>query len=381
MKRICIALVIAFLLCGCSTRDEASAEFTTSPETTISSHDEIAAVYVIQRNEYNENGQIQKETYFEMDNQGLVSEVERTEYAYDNAENLIEERTFWDSSDECTITESFEYDNNNRLCKVYSYNHLSELYEYDEHGNLTSKYCYDSRGTLTDSEEYIYDNSSLLSASYMYCDFDSFEDSEGNDRKIVQRNYIYEEYDLTGRLSKVTSYFHNEEPYYELYTYNNQQTIIQDYSFNGTPGLCTVLDYDNQGRKIRHRISEPNGKVWSLTEYEYADFSRKHVTYGADGTVEYSNITEWDALNRQTFEASYDAEGNLQASWEYIYDDKDYIISIIHIDENGNEHIEVAPERAFYENGNVKSEVFYNNEHYIAPYYRTRQLMQIEENP
>lgn len=366
-------LVMVFLLCGCNLEKDMGTEFTTAlSETTIPSNTEDSSVYVVQRNEFDENGRILKEIYFDIDTDRKVREVERIEYDYDIEGNLIEEKTFWDSSSESITEKSFEYDDHNRLLTVYSYDNLSERYIYDGQGNLTNKYCYDSRGNLTDYEEYVYNNSLLSRTTYMYSDDESFEDSEGNYHKVIQKNYVNEEYDDSGRLSKVTSFYHNEEPYYELYTYNDHQTIIQDYSFDGTAGVRTVLDYDDQNRKIRHTVFKPDGKVWFLNVYEYTEFSCKNSSYSTDGKLEYSSISEWNEQNRQVFEASYDAEGKLKASWEYIYDEYGYISSIINTDQDGNVKTEIAPHRDFYSNGSVKAEIFYSDEDYIAPAYRKR---------
>ena len=373
LKKICLILAMVFLLCGCKTEKAIDKEFTTAlSESIISTDAETPSVYIVQRNEFDENGKILKEIYFDVDTDGVVYEAERIEYNYDNAGNLIAENTFWDSSTESFKEKSFEYDGDNRLLNVYSYDYLSERYIYDEQGNLTNKYCYDSNGNLTDYEEYVYKNSVLSTSSYMYSDNESFEDSEGNYYKVIQKSYVNEEYDDSGKLSKVTSFYYNEEPYYELYTYNDYQTIIQEYSFDGTTRTRIVFDYDNQNRKVRHTVFDSDGEIWFMNEYEYTDFSCTNYSYNADRKLEHSHISKWDEQNRQIFEASYDAEGKLQASWEYIYDEYGYISSIVNTDQDGNVEIEIAPHRDFYSNGSVKTEVFYSNEDYIALIYRNR---------
>lgn len=364
---------MVFLLCGCKTEKDIDKEFTTGlSESIISTNTEAPSVYIVQRNEFDENGKIMKEIYFDVDADGEVYEAERIEYNYDNEGNLIAENTFWDSSTESFKEKSFEYDEDNRLLKVYSYDHLSERYIYDEQGNLTNKYCYDSNGNLTDYEEYVYKNSVLSTSSYMYSDNESFEDSDGNYYTVIQKSYVNEEYDDFGKLLKVTSFYYNEEPYYELYTYNDYQTIIQEYSFDGTTRTRIAFDYDNQNRKVRHTVFDSEGEIWFMNEYEYTDFSCTNYSYNSERKLEHSHINKWDDQNRQVFEASYDAEGKLQASWEYIYDEYGYISSIVNTDQDGNMEIKIAPHRDFYSNGSVKTEVFYSNEDYIAPIYRNR---------
>lgn len=370
LRTIVLCILLTFFISGCAKAHDAPAAETQLPDAATLETTELN--YVVQRNEFFESGNIARELYFEINDNNTVSEVRRVEYSYDTRGNLTTTTLFGDYLLSEVVSEIREYDDDGRLLKVYSYGELSEQYEYNESGNLLSAKSYDNYGNLTSSDEYIYKNGTISGISYMYVTTDSYEDSEGDYHDIIQKNYIYEEYDDNGNLIKVTSVYHDEEPFYELYTYKKNQTVIQEYSLAGIPGFRITLDYDDQGRKIRHLISYPDGEIWSIHEYEYVDHSYKSITYDSDGIIEYYSLEKRDDLGRTIYEASYDAKDNLRASWEYIYDDNGYIESIVNTDQDGNTFVEIEPYREFYTNGNIKTEIFYNNKNYIAPIYRNR---------
>lgn len=381
-----IFLIFVLCLSSCYNRNGSSAS-NTSIEIPITEstynlfEDDLS--YPIQINEYSETGELLKEIFYSLDSFGSVKENRRYEYHYDSLGNLTLVNVF--NSDSSTPKEYkyYRYDESNRLTKYYVSGILKRELSYDDNGNTIYDYIYSESGELIDSTTYVYHNNLIASKLYMSKELEEYEDIYGCIRIKEHVNYILEEYNEVGQVTKVTYYGSGYEPYYECYTYLPNKEICVTKYYDGSIGSILTICYDDLGRRLKYEINDANGRLSSLHQYEYQDNTEIVYDINEDGTVNEIIKTIYNDAGYQTYQATYDSQWNQCFAQEYEYDSHGYLVHILSIREDGSVEEAFAPERQFNSCGIVIKETFYSDVIYIATAYMEKfpQLLFNESGP
>ena len=372
MKRalvLFLTLSILFLFIGCANdstiqTNEANGNAMDSETEVPLQTPPIPTHQVIQKNQYSEDGLIISETYFELNDTNTFGKTKEILYAYDenNISSVI--ALYPDGTKE--MLESYAYNDIGQLVEVEKNGHIYQRFFYDDKGNCIKKLTYDSREKIIDSEIRTYNESDISSIEYYSLESEYIDTDEGETIEVESETFIFEEYDDNGRITKITYHYPDERPYYDEYTYEGNIEIIRTYTFSKELVDTLTLTFDENGRKIRHEYCSESGASYLYT-YEHTSNSSTSYSH-EEGAKVIKSKTEY--LNeKKVAEYAYDEEGNFVKKWLYEYDENDYLISTTEVDASNQTVIQTAPEREYYENGNIKTETFYDDMNYIAPAY------------
>ncbi|MTI48638.1 MAG: RHS repeat protein, partial [Firmicutes bacterium] len=282
-------------------------------------------IYRIETYEYDEVGNLFKETVSDSKNRTEAREITHTYYD-NNLEKTVTNnngsyiKSYYDKNGNVIKTETlretgiydiqkFEYDNQDRLLKEISLINEDDVYNYQDFDNLDN---------LRDEE---YPDKIKIITGYEY-------DILGNKiKQINSRAYQY------GKADEV-----NREKYTVTFTYDILNRVEKTISMYKGQEVYTQNYYDEAGNKIKVR----NAKG-SETNYTYDEMNRvKTVTNAKDQTITYT----YDLAGNKTAETN-----DKQNSVYYIYDKLNRVI----ITKNDDE--EVISKRIFDANGNVIKEM------------------------
>lgn len=313
-----------------------------------------------------------------------------TQYKYDNAGNVIEERRHIDEQDETSasgrvLSLRFAYDKQNRLTKVtdntgavieYGYNCLNQrIYEKRKINDVASqilRYHYDAAGRLVEIEQradregsgdftartkYQLDKTGNVikittPAGYIierqYDDADRLIAEIHKDKDNGIENKTEFTYDKAGNIIKVKDGNGAEETYeYDL--------LNRETKYSGKNGGITRTVYDKNGRIIRRILPneyQTNGEAGQGYRYTYDRQGRVITVIAPDGSVMETNTYDQEGRLVQRRDATqsgvdytYDLAGRVQtirtpggASQAYEYDARGNIIGVIDGNKNKTEY-------------------------------------------
>jgi YD repeat-containing protein len=313
-----------------------------------------------------------------------------TQYKYDNAGNVIEERRYIDEQDENSasgrvLSLRFAYDKQNRLTEVtdntgavieYGYNCLNQkIYEKRKINDTASqilRYYYDAAGRLVEIEQradregsgdftaqtkYQLDktgNAIQITTPAGYIIERQYDDA---DRLIVEihkdkengiENKIEFTYDKAGNIVKIKDNSGAEETYeYDL--------LNRETKYCGKNGGITRTVYDKNGRIIRRILPneyQTKGEAGHGYRYTYDRMGRVISVISPDGSVIETNtydqagrIVQRRDATQSGVDYTYDLAGRVQtihkpggACQVYEYDARGNIIGVIDGNKNKTEY-------------------------------------------
>lgn len=239
-----------------------------------------------------------------------------------------------------------------------------EKYEYDSDGNCV----YEKTTQYGDVSycEYTYTNGVLTSSYEEYEGSVDVDDDIGT-HSVPAYSYYYTDFDYLGRPVKMQCFEYNEDPYTDVYSYSADSKTISTYYLPKELGYVFTVRYDSAGRIIlKEHISEYSEDYYWRHEYKYDGLTCMDSYYSARDKLEYTQVFESDENGNLVSETHYDPEGNLTASWKYEYDDHNMITRQTKY-YDGAEEISFGPERQYYDNGQIKEMICYDDVEYIAP--------------
>ena len=367
LKVLSLCIILVFLLgCNNASTDEQSTD------------EDINEHYVTSRTVYREDGQILEEyTYDEYINEDFKHEIEekdRAEYNYANDGVLLSIDWYFRGElrkDDC---EKFSYNDNGDLLRHTKGDQVLEKYEYDDSGNCIYEETFKNGNTY--HCEYKYTNGVLTSTYEEYegireVDDDDDEEEDDDTQYVTVSSYYNTDYDSQGRPTKVQCFENDDVPYVEVYSYSSDSETISTYSLSNELDSVYIVKYDSSGRVIMKemKLADSDEYYWRH-EYEYDGINYTDTYYSkADGLTN-SEVFKFDANGSLITETHYDPDGNPTASWEYEYDDHNMVTKITK-KSDGTTEISYGPERKYYENGQIKEIVCYNDVEYIFKDYYT----------
>lgn len=325
---------------------------------------------------YNDNGDLEKITCYDGD--GNVISESITEIEYDENGNILKETTYENGSISSISEFALAEDS-----KSYQKSYVSfmpdgskNIFNYNTDGNITETQSYTAEGSVIYEELYEYKtdsngnqyNSVITQNNFELGTVSVFEMSENGDmimsvEKDLDGNIIYEdrydrEYDENGNKLWEKHYVNGELVYevieYSLSEDGNWAFPKKEIEYT-EEGLTKVYDYNEKGELILEKDYDENGNVvyYFVCEYEYDEndvmLSKKTYKNGSLSTEEYFKTTE-DGWTYPESETVYYPELNVAYKSIYnefgdqtgriVYDAEDNIVQEdvfeIEYDENGN---------------------------------------------
>ena len=194
--------------------------------------------------EYDENNRIIKATNYLGDTKNGYKL-----YEYDNNGFLIK-WTAYSPNDTVSFIQTYEYDENNNCIKISSGNGYV-TYEYDKKGNIIKRITYSNDDIKTCEEIYEYDSNG----------FEIKEEIHTNDRDDIFKNDI--EYDSDGDLKKATQYDNTD--YYK--DYNGIAYIIEYEYYDETPPEDVNNTTEFPNTNINNTTEKPSTNVTYVDMY------------------------------------------------------------------------------------------------------------------
>ncbi len=199
------------------------------------------------------------------------------------------------------ITKLSHYDGEGNLIFVHTQtwenDRIVNKKSFDKNGSQTASidYEYDERGNNTVMAWFFWNSGTLMRVERVYDEYDRMTESTGFGTETVATNKTYLEYDDKN----------GEHPknYYKKTYYP---------SWPGDRYYVTTFEYDENGLLTKATTVDKNGDT---TSYEiYTNENGKpmgYTSYNADGTVNYSYKYVYDESGKKIKEERYDGDGNL----------------------------------------------------------------------
>jgi RHS repeat-associated protein len=265
---------------------------------------------------YNGDGQVTSITNAE----GMV-----TNFTYDAKGRLSTRSITYQGS---TRTDTYSYDNSNRVTRIdyadgnyvsYAYNQAGDVISATDSQDRTVYYSYDLYGNLT---EISYPDHTTESFTY---------NAEGWNLTATDRlgRTVEFSYDAVGNVTRKT--YPNGT--YETYTYDSCDRLI---TATNVYGATTTYDYDYLGRNTE--ITDDDGNTVSYTYTDRGNVAS--VTDAKDNTYIFTydnngNQTSVTYPNGSTFSSDYDVRGRLTSESDaygntttYDYDEMDRLVRV-----------------------------------------------------
>jgi YD repeat-containing protein len=240
-----------------------------------------------------------------------------TEYKYDNAGNVIEERRHIDEQDEAStsgrvLSIYFAYDKQNRLKEVrdntgavieYGYNCLNQrIYEKRKINDNTYqilRYRYDAAGRLVETEQRA--------------------DREGSGDFTARTTY---ELDKTGNVTKITT----PAGYCVERQYDDADRLIAEIHIDKENGIenKTEFTYDKAGNIVK--VKDNNG---AEETYEYDLLNRETKYTGKNGGITRTVYDKNGRIIKRILPNEYQIKGEAGQGCRYTYDRQGRVITII----------------------------------------------------
>lgn len=248
--------------------------------------------------EYNEHGQITKESRFDSD--GTLNTL--TINNYDEKQNLIQTEQY-DQDDILLQKTVNQYDDNQQL--------VSQLNYYgDASDEYTTKYYYDEDNNPVKQEVYVNGKLDYVERITTYVDGrpDTLTENDDYGNALYVHHYQYDE---NGRLSVYTrdEVQNNDRSTYE-FTYNEKGDRIKDliYNYDMTLIAKVLRTFDEAGRQIE------------VVEEDLDSYRRLTMEYDGDRVVKNTIFNkEGDIVNWSEYE--YDDNGKESLAREFIHDE------------------------------------------------------------
>ena len=200
-------------------------------------------------------------------------------------------------------SESFIYDNKNRLIERGNYNNegkavLKDYYSYNEHGDLSSHVSESHSGMLSYMENYVYEyeNGKIKQATITYLTGKKEKDKE-------ERNYTY---NSDGRLERIDIKYWSSDIQAWSTSY-----MVYKYTYEGGKLLsktCTVVDYKEN--KVTGKRTE------DLRRVEYTE-------YDTEGRITLERNTPAESMSHETT-YTYNEYGLLETKSELLGESRKY---------------------------------------------------------
>lgn len=311
--------------------------------------------------EYNNDGTINSDTSFFLDNDDLVKEERRIEYIYNDSGLLLVSKVYYYGEQSGEELDRYEYDDSGKVLKHFHYGALAHEYQYDDDGHCIKKRVIDSDGVSIYTYTYREGN---LATSYE----EIATTIEVDDTSVPIYEYYYTEYDDAGRVLKETVFEANESPYTDVYQYTNDSVVVTSYDLSGNELAVFKAQYDCNNRVIYKECLYPASDYSWSNRYDYTDYSETYYHYDSNGSLVRSYYRMWDAQNKLLLEENRDANGNASSSWKYEYDEYGQVCRITQT--IGDEiTIHYGPEREYFADGSIERFVLYSDVDYIAEIY------------
>lgn len=268
--------------------------------------DEITDYYAMEK-EYNEYGDLIKETYYDKEGNLIVSDLSYSyDREYDGAGNLLK-TTVCDLDGNCV-----------RI-------------QYEENGESVTE-CYDEEGQLESISRNAKNEDGERIKEEVY-------NSDGS--VYVLRE---EEYDEDGRIIKYV-YSSEEKTSNTVYTYNEDGTGVSE---------TTITDAD--------------GNQWksSVGEYDENGECIKDIDYNQDGTISYSKESQYDADGNEIKRIEIDEDS--EENWEFKYDQHGNCVArvcngILLVEEKYDDNNNILLRATYEDDGEVQGNIGYKAEY------------------
>lgn len=207
--------------------------------------------------------------------------LEETEYVYDG--NILIDIIKREQG--IVIADSYEIDNNGNIIKEPISENEFNLRNYDDSSNLLWECQWSSSPLLKECLVNEYDDNGNLIKSYS-TDVYSTEDI----LTFVPSSFFIYDYDIKGRLVKISEYHLRELKKATHFIYNdeeNQKITIVSLD-NGEEYISISTRYDMYGREVVEGHYNPSGSNKIIKYTEYNDYGEFKNIYYSDGSG-----TEW----------------------------------------------------------------------------------------
>lgn len=264
--------------------------------------------YIV-KGEYDENGNILKDTFYDLEGNMDYAYV----YTYGEDGNLLEV-TVYDKNDNPTKSkEEYSYDANGiqRNYRKLSNGIVEKEEAYDENGNLQNRIFYND-GKIENCQEYSYD-------------------SNGN--KISEKDYWYTQ---------------NGEKYMSSlfeYTYDENSLLAKEEVYD------LVVDDSGEYMELKYYTEYAYDIQGNIVEERYCSFDK---IYGSNGIKKYTYDTECNLLAVECF----DQDNSLTGYVKYTYDTQGNCVTIKYFGENNI--LETWIEGTYDDAGNMLSKIRYS---------------------
>ncbi len=223
----------------------------------------------VKKYDYNERGLVQNLTEWTLESglSGSFLSVSRTvSYRYDDKSNLIEERS-WYGTSETEI--DYEYDQFGKLTNEYwRHSGRSKEYQYDSKGQLVCDLHRNKNGVIDDRTDYEYDqNGNLVKWA---TEFES-------------ETYTYDE---NGHLISTPDH---------IYEYDDAWNLIYEEEFYGDMHFVIEYEYDQENRLVRR--TENSSGTELITEYTYDQYGNVKTQKDIFETGEQYHIYTYGTVN------------------------------------------------------------------------------------
>lgn len=146
-----------------------------------------------------------------------------------------------------------------------------------------------------------------------------------------------EECDKDGNILKEIYYVdENIESSYNEYTYNAKGNVLTEKSYTGGEMyMSRTYEYDSYGDLVKETEIRPSLGKESITDYKYlydGDCKVKSIVYDSNGEIGNFIHYKYDENKRLIREMHYNGTDTLVYEWEYDYDDRGNVITMIYIE-------------------------------------------------
>lgn len=291
---------------------------------------------------------VQVEEIYTYDALGNIGGIERWEY---NENGRMTRNAFYNSYKKLDREYVVEYDGDEKIVGSTSIYYGDEYirYErlYDDWGNEVMEYKYSADGSFQggDRNEIQYsENGAVLSRREYYIDSDgrqipSWESTYNENGDLTSLHEYYRgvlvrqmesEYDENGELKRrwwgfyhdildIAEYKADGDLLVSEYDADGKETyFVYKYNEDGELALFFKADYDDDGHEILRQYYDGDGQTtsWHETQYNAEGKEISYCEYSGDGTREYGRRTEYGA-NRETVYSYEDGDWRLWVLREY----------------------------------------------------------------
>ena len=279
---------------------------------------------------YNKNGLVIDSTIYSHE----IPLSKKYIYVDGDKEGLKLQRTY---DKKPLLSYRFKYDNLKRKISTTLHGekdsvYWKEYYKYDDNNFLYKQIRFDPNKAI--NPEMIYEeesSTSLWAEQYSY-----FEDGKGFDHKELYNNYclLISTYHFDYKKSpiKVKEYFDPSVIFQTIYFYNQKGNLAQKIKtgYLGAAMGSRTYEYDKDNRKIRETEYNKKGEVEKTYNTIFDDESDVFYDYYSDSLVNFSVIkeTRLDSKGRIFIEAILDGHDKLLEKNVFYYDENGKIIEI-----------------------------------------------------